>query len=169
MAPQVLIYLYLRERLPSAAGPRRAGLVRAALAVTFLLFNLPWLAVGHRVLFDTVWGVGWIPFTGPFVAWQLLGWVFCGLVVAYVALKGLLWVVGWVERRRAGTTDRFVSFELSRAPEVQLSRRRFLARATYAYATLGAAVSTYAIWTPYDLPRAPPPAPTSPPRPPPLP
>ncbi len=153
MAPQVLIYLYLRERLPSAAGPRRAGPVRAALAVTFLLFNLPWLAVGHRVLFDTVWGVGWIPFTGPFVAWQLLGWVFCGLVVAYVALKGLLWVVGWVERRRAGTTDRFVSFELSRAPEVQLSRRRFLARATYAYATLGAAVSTYGIWSAYELPR----------------
>ncbi len=153
MAPQVLVYLYLRERLPSAAGPRRAGLVRGALAVTFLLFNLPWLAVGHRILFDTVWGVGWIPFTGPFVAWQLLGWVFCGLVVAYVALKGLLWVVGWVERRRVGTTDRFVSFELSRAPEVQLSRRRFLARATYAYAALGAAVSTYGIWSAYELPR----------------
>src|SRR5260370_40201392 len=153
MAPQVLVYLYLRERLPSAAGPRRAGLVRGALAVTFLLFNLPWLAVGHRILFDTVWGVGWIPFTGPFVAWQLLGWVFCGLVVAYVALKGLLWVVGWVERRRVGTTDRFVSFELSRAPEEQLRPRRCLAPAAHAHAALGAAVSTYGIWSAYELPR----------------
>lgn len=151
-APQALLYLYLRERLPSAAGPRRAPLVRGALAVAFLVFNLPWLAVGHRVLFDSVWGVGWIPFIGPFVAWQLLGWVFCGLVVAYVALKGLLWVVGWVERRRAGRTDRLVSFELSQAPEVQLSRRRFLARATYTYAAVGAAVSTYGIWSAYELP-----------------
>src|SRR5437899_9166446 len=68
VAPQVLIYLYLRERLPDPTRPRQAHLLRAALATVFLVCNLPWLAVAYRVLFDTVWGVTWIPFTGPFVA-----------------------------------------------------------------------------------------------------
>ncbi|HYK83205.1 MAG TPA: metallophosphoesterase [Gemmatimonadales bacterium] len=153
MAPQGLLYLYLRERLPGAAPPRRAHLVRATLAAVFVVFNLPWLAVAHRVLFDTVWGVGWIPFTGPFVAWQLLGWGFTGLVVLYVAFKGVLWVVGRVEQRHAGKTDRLITLELSRDPAVQLSRRRFLARATYGYAALGAAVATHGIWSAYRLPQ----------------
>jgi uncharacterized protein len=151
-APQVLIYLYLRDRLPDPTRPRRAHLQRAALAAVFLLFNLPWLAVAQRVLFDTVWGVGWIPFTGPFIAWQLLGWVFCGLVTVYLALKGMLWLVGRLERWKVGRTDRLVTFELSQVPTVQLSRRQFLARATYTYAAAGAAVSAYGIWSAYRLP-----------------
>ena len=99
MAPQVLIYLYLNERLPDPTKPRQARLVRAALAGVFALFNFSWIFVAHRVLFGTVWGISWIPFTGPWVAWQLLGWVFAGLVVLYLAAKVVLWVVGKVERR----------------------------------------------------------------------
>ena len=59
IAPQALIYLYLRERLPDPTRPRQARLVRAGLAAVFLVFNLPWLAVAHRILFDSVWGVSW--------------------------------------------------------------------------------------------------------------
>jgi predicted MPP superfamily phosphohydrolase len=153
MAPQGLLYLYLRERLPDAAGPRRAPLVRIALAAAFVVFNVPWLAVAHRIVFDTVWGVSWIPFIGPFVAWQLLGWVFCALVAVYVGLKGMLWVVGQVERRRVGKTDPLVAFELSSVPAIRVTRRQFLARATYAYAAAGAAVSSYGIWSAYRLPQ----------------
>ncbi len=152
MAPQALIYLYLRERLPDPTRPRRARLVRAALTAVFLVFNLPWLAVAQRVLFDTVWGVSWVPYTGPFVAWQMLGWVFCGLVAVYLALKGILWLVGKVERWKLGKTDSLVTFELSDAPTVRLSRRQFLARVTYSYAAAGAAVSGYGIWSAYRLP-----------------
>src|SRR3989475_6118562 len=34
------------------------------------------------------------PYTTLFrsLAWQMLGWVFCGLVAVYLALKGVLWV-----------------------------------------------------------------------------
>jgi predicted MPP superfamily phosphohydrolase len=146
VAPQLLIYLYLRDRLPPPAR-------RAILTGVFVLFNLPWLAVAHRVLFDTVWGVGWIPFTGPFIAWQLMGWVFCGLVVVYVAFKAILWVVGRLERWKVGRMDPLVTFELSNVPSVRLTRRQFLARATYAYAAAGAAVSGYGIWSAYRLPQ----------------
>ena len=45
VAPQVLIYLYLRDRLPDPTRPRQAHLLRAALATVFLVCNLPWLAV----------------------------------------------------------------------------------------------------------------------------
>src|SRR5207249_6733091 len=105
MAPQALIYLYLRDRLADPTRPRQARLLRAALATVFVVFNLPWLAVAHRVLFDTVWGVTWIPLTGPFLVWQMLGWVFCGLVAVYLALKGVLWVVGKLERWKVGRTE----------------------------------------------------------------
>src|SRR6266705_53766 len=105
IAPQVLVYLYLRERLPDPTRPRQARVLRAALAGVFVVFNLPWLAVAWRVLFDTVWGVSWVPFIGPFMAWQLLGWVFCGLVAVYLAFKGILWVVGRWERWKVGRTD----------------------------------------------------------------
>jgi len=152
MAPQALIYLYLRDRLPDPTRPRQARLLRAALATVFVVFNLPWLAVAHRVLFDTVWGVTWIPLTGPFLAWQMLGWVFCGLVAVYLALKGVLWVVGKLERWKVGRTDPLVTFELSNVPSVQLTRRQFLARATYVYAGAGAALSGYGIWSAYRLP-----------------
>src|SRR6266516_5860573 len=76
VAPQILIYLYLRERLPDPARPRRGHVVRVVLAAVFIVFNLPWLVVGQRVLFGgTMWGVGRIPLTGPWIAWQLLGWI----------------------------------------------------------------------------------------------
>src|SRR3989454_2757522 len=80
VAPQVLIYLYLRERLPDPTRPSRARLVRAVLGVVFAGFNLPWLLVAVRVLFGSVWGIGRIPYLGPWIAWQILGWIFCGLV-----------------------------------------------------------------------------------------
>jgi predicted MPP superfamily phosphohydrolase len=152
MAPQVLLYRYLWERLPNPTRPRRARIARAALTVVFVVFNVPWIFVVHRVLYGTVWGISWIPFTGPWIAWQLLGWTFLAVVVLYLVLKGLLWLVGQIERRTLGRVDPVVAFELSDTPAVQLSRRQFLARGTYAYATVGAALSTYGIWSAYRLP-----------------
>jgi uncharacterized protein len=152
MAPQVLLFRYLWDRLPNPTRPRRARIVRGALTVIFCLFNIPWIYVAHRVLYGTVWGISWIPFTGPWIAWQLLGWTFLALVVLYVALKGLLWVLGRLERWKLGRVDRVVAFELSDAPAVRLSRRQFLARGTYAYAAAGATLSTYGIWSAYRPP-----------------
>src|SRR5438094_8976871 len=88
IAPQVLIYLYLRERLPDPERPNQARRVRTVLAGLFMLFNLPWLYVGQRLLFGgSLWGVGRIPFTGPWIAWQLLGWIYCALVTLYFLAK----------------------------------------------------------------------------------
>src|SRR6266496_6067095 len=85
VAPQILIYLYLRQRLPDPARPQRARVVRASLGALFAVLNVPWLFVGWRVLFGgSVWGVGRISFTGPWIAWQLLGWIFCALVALYL-------------------------------------------------------------------------------------
>jgi len=152
ISPQVLLYRYLWERLPNPTRPHQARIARVALTVIFVVFNIPWIFVANRVLYGTVWAIGWIPFTGPWIAWQLLGWIFLTLVVLYVALKGALWVLGWIERRKLGHVDPVVEFELSRAPAVQLTRRQFLARGTYAYAGLGAALSGYGIWSAYRLP-----------------
>src|SRR5881396_1562925 len=146
VAPQILIYLYLRERLPDPARPRRARLGRAALAAVFAVFNVPWIFVARRVLFGSVWGVGRIPYLGPWIAWQLLGWIFCALLVLYFVGRGV-WRTGRQLLRRP--TDR-----LSASPaDGLLSRRRFLARATYAYAAAGATLSTYGIWSAYRLPQ----------------
>ena len=137
IAPQILIYLYLRARLPDRA--------RAGLAAVFAVFNFPWIFVARRVLFGTVWGVGRIPYLGPWIAWQLLGWIFCALLVVYFVGRGV-WRTGRQVLRRP--TDR-----LSASPADRLlSRRRFLARATYAYAATGATLSTYGIWSAYRLP-----------------
>jgi len=155
MAPQVLLCRYLWERLPNPERPRQAGIARAALTVLFVVFNIPWIFVAHRVLFGTVWGIGWIPYTGPWVAWQLLGWIFLALVVLYLVLKGLLWLLGWIERWKLGRVDPVVAFELSDAPAARLTRRQFLARGTYAYAAAGAALSTYGIWSAYRVPIVP--------------
>src|SRR6184192_869086 len=84
VSPQVLLYLYLRERLPDPTRPERARLVRTALAAVFTSFNLPWAFVVGRVLFGSVWGVGRIPYLGPWIAWQLLGWIFCSLLSVYI-------------------------------------------------------------------------------------
>ncbi len=152
MAPQVLLYLYLNERLPDPTRPRQARVARVALAAVFAVFNFPWLFVAHRLLFGSIWGVSWIPFTGPWIAWQLMGWGLGALVTLYLAVKGVLWLVGKVEQRQLGRVDRVVAFELSDVPAVRLSRRQFLARATYTYAGAGAALSTYGIWSAYRMP-----------------
>src|SRR5213592_928392 len=146
IAPQVLLYLYLRDRLPDPTNPRRARLVRGGLAAVFTLFNFPWLFVARRVLFGTVWGTGQIPYLGPWIAWQIMGWGMFGAVTLYA----LGWAIyGFVVRvRRPAGADRPVD-----PPERQLSRRRFLARATYAYAGAGAALSAYGIWSAYRLPQ----------------
>jgi predicted MPP superfamily phosphohydrolase len=156
MAPQVLIYLYLRQRLPDPARPRRTRLGRAALTAVFAVFNLPWIFVARRVLFGTVWGVGRIPYLGPWIAWQMLGWIFCALVCVYVFGRGVWWLSGKArgalgvgraapapgthDHARPPTTDRL------------LSRRRFLARATYTYAAAGTSLSIHGIWSAYRLP-----------------
>ncbi len=160
MAPQVLIYLYLRERLPDPTRPRQARLVRIMLAAVFSAFNLPWLAVGQRVLFGgSMWGVGRIPLTGPWIAWQLLGWIYCALVTVYLFGKGVWWLAtkvrgAWfvVQARATRPSEPHWERPLTTHHAV-VSRRRFLARATYAYAGAGVALSTYGIWSAYRLPQ----------------
>jgi len=154
VSPQLLLYLYLRERLPDPTRPERARRVRIGLATTFAIFNLPWVLVAGRALSGSMWGVGRIPYLGPWIAWQLLGWIFGVLVAVYVI--GKLVVRGSRElgavllraRRTAEHRD-----EPLPAPGSFLSRRRFLARATYSYAAAGAALSTSGIWSAYGLPR----------------
>src|SRR5690242_19141301 len=159
MAPQVLIYLYLRGRLPDPLDPGRARLVRVGLGAVFALFNLPWLIVGWRVLFGgSVWGVGRIPFTGPWIAWQLLGWIYCALVAVYVLGKGVWWLAGklrgawYVVAARALDSPAAHLTEPLTTHHALMSRRRILARATYAYAGAGAALSGSGIWSAYQLP-----------------
>jgi predicted MPP superfamily phosphohydrolase len=101
-----------------------------------------------------MWGVGRIPYLGPWIAWQLLGWIFGVLVAVYVivtlVVRGSreLGAVLLRSRRTAEHRD-----EPLPAPGSLLSRRRFLARATYSYAAAGAALSTYGIWSAYRLPQ----------------
>ena len=98
IAPQVLIFLYLRERLPDPSRPRQARVVRWALASLFAVFNFPWVLVAVRMLSGSLWGVGRIPYIAPWIAWQLMGWVFCGLVCVYLLAKGVM----RSEERRVG-------------------------------------------------------------------
>src|SRR5437899_8513664 len=140
LAPQVLIYLYLRERLPDPNQPDRARVVRRALAVIFITLNIPWLLVGARVLFGgSVWSVGRIPFTGPWIAWQLLGWIYGALVAMYLFGKGVWWLAtkvrgGWyVVQARANRPSEPHREQPLTTHHAVVSRRRFLARATYAY------------------------------------
>jgi len=158
VAPQVLIYLYLRERLPDAAAPRRARLVRSGLAALFGVMNLPWIIVAHRMLFGSLWGIGRIPWIALWVAWQIMGWVFCGLVCVYVLGKGVWWLIvklrgEWGVVRdgasRSSMSHRQVPLPTPHSP---VSRRQFLARATYAYAGAGLGLSTYGIWSAERLP-----------------
>jgi predicted MPP superfamily phosphohydrolase len=160
VAPQVLIYLYLHERLPDPTQPRQAHRVRVALATVFIVFNLPWLVVGQRVLFGgSMWGVGRIPFTGPWIAWQLLGWIYCALVTVYLFGKMLWWLGAKLRGKRGAGPSAAENGALAQrgeplpAPRSLLSRRRFLARATYAYAGVGTALSAYGIWSAYRLPQ----------------
>jgi uncharacterized protein len=154
VSPQVLLYLYLRERLPDPTRPARARRVRVGLAATFAIFNFPWVLVAGRALSGSMWGVGRIPYLGPWIAWQLLGWIFGVLVAAYVIVKLVvrgsreLGAVLLGARRTAQHQD-----ERLPAPGSRISRRRFLARATYSYAAAGVALSTYGIWSAYRLPQ----------------
>jgi len=143
IAPQVLIYLYLRERLPDPTMPRQARLVRWGLTAVFTAFNFPWIFVARRVLFGTVWGIGRIPYIAPWIAWQMMGWVFCGLVCVYLMGKGVWWLwTKWRGRSDVGATEQANT----------LSRRQFLTRVTYAYAAAGLGLSTYGIYSAERLP-----------------
>ncbi|MGH7672532.1 MAG: metallophosphoesterase [Gemmatimonadales bacterium] len=146
IAPQVLIYLYLRERLPDPSRPRRARLVGWSLAAVFIVMNLPWIVVARRVLFGSVWGIGRIPYIAPWIAWQIMGWVFCGLVALYVLGKGVRGA--WYAVRAKAKPEPRAPLTADRA----LSRRQFLARATYAYAAAGLGLSAYGIWSADRLP-----------------
>jgi len=147
IAPQVLLYLYLRERLPDPTRPRRARVVRWALAAVFAVFNFPWVIVAVRMFSGSLWGIGRIHYIAPWIAWQMLGWVFCGLVCVYLLAKGVRRASYVVRTRLSPRTD---------APrtthDAGLSRRQFLARATYAYAAAGLGLSTYGIWSADRLP-----------------
>jgi len=159
VAPQVLLYLYLRERLPDPTRPQRARLVRTGLAAVFTLFNLPWAFVAGRALFGSVWGVGRIPYLGPWIAWQLLGWIFGALVTVYLLGKGAWWLGrrvrgAWYVVRSGAPADVAEQRTQARTTyHATISRRQFLARATYAYAAAGVALSTYGIWSAYRLPQ----------------
>lgn len=150
----MLIYLYLRQRLPDPTRPRQARVVRWGLAAVFTAFNFPWIFVARRVLFGTVFGTGGIPYLGPWIAWQMMGWVFCGLITVYLLGKFLLWgsgALGAVLSRAQRSLAPPPSAPLP-ASRSLLSRRQFLARATYAYAAAGLGLSAYGIWNAERLP-----------------
>jgi hypothetical protein len=147
MAPQVLLYAYLRERLPNPTRPRQAQIVRWSLAAVFAVFNFPWVLIARRVLTHTVWRSGEIPYLGPWIAWQMLGWVFCGLVSVYLLGKGVRGA--WYVVHKKASPEPNAPLTTHHA---QLSRRQFLARATYAYAAAGLGLSGYGIWNAGRLP-----------------
>src|SRR5690349_9026255 len=130
IAPQAVLYVYLRDRLPNRSRPRQARIVRWSLILLFAFFNFPWIFVARRVLFGSVWSKGWIPYIGPWVAWQMLGWVFLGLVAVYVLCEGAVLFAGRLRRRGSPSGT-------------GLTRRQFLNRGTYAYAGAGFALSAY--------------------------
>jgi hypothetical protein len=151
VVPQVLVYLYLRERLPDPTRPRQARLVRTGLAAAFTIFNIPWIVVAGRVLFGSLWGLGRIPYLGPWIAWQILGLIFAAAVSVYLAGKVVVWAAGalraLVARRPGGAAARGQAAPPT-APSPspsRISRRRFLARATYGYAGTGAVLSGHGI------------------------
>ncbi|HZE95046.1 MAG TPA: metallophosphoesterase [Gemmatimonadales bacterium] len=138
-APQLLLYLYLRERLPLTA--------RRPLAVVFVVFNIPWVIVAVRMFSGSLWGISRTPYIAPWIAWQLLGWIFCALVAVYIVGKAAWRLGGWAVRKLRSTP----TAEPPNRPTA-LSRRQFLARATYAYAAAGLGVSAYGIWSAERLP-----------------
>ena len=88
----------------------------------------------------------------------MLGWIFAGLVAVYIVGKSLVWLTrqvrgAWSVAFPAVQRSAEENRSLPRTThDAQLSRRRFLARATYAYAAAGAALSTYGIWNAERLP-----------------
>jgi len=146
IAPQALLYVYLRGRLPNPDRPRQARWVRAGLIVLFTFFNLPWIFVARRVLFASVWSRGWIPYVGPWVAWQMLSWVLLALISGYVLVK---WAKRGLGRLRGLLKTKAA---VPPRPAASLSRRQFLARGTYAYAGAGFAISAFGLWEAARLP-----------------
>lgn len=146
MTPQVVLFRYLWERLPAVAAPARARWIKAGLVVTFTFFDLPWIFVARRVLFGTVWGEGGIPLLAPWVAWQLLGWIYGGLVAVYILGKWGRGLWGWLLVRFRPTSAP------PRAAASSITRRRFLATATYAFAGTGLSLTGYGIWDAKRLP-----------------
>jgi predicted MPP superfamily phosphohydrolase len=146
-APQVVLYLYLRERLPLPA--------RRWLTLVFIVFNIPWGIVAVRMFSGSLWGISRVPYIAPWIAWQFLGWIFCGLVTLYLIGKGAVWLVGKIVRRTPYAVRR-ESQEQSGAQltahSARLSRRQFLVRATYAYGAIGVGFSAYGIWNAERLP-----------------
>ena len=61
ITPQLLLFLYLWERLPNPERPTRARRVRLGLAALFVVFDFPWLFVARRVLVGGVFGPDRIP------------------------------------------------------------------------------------------------------------
>jgi len=143
-SPQLLLYLYLRERLPLSA--------RRWLALVFTVFNSPWLIVAVRMFSGSLWGISRIPYIAPFIAWQFLGWIFCGLVCLYLLGKGVVWLVKKVRGEWGVVRDGARPKEPLPTPHSLVSRRQFLARATYAYAAAGLGLSAYGIWSAERLP-----------------
>ncbi|PYP16286.1 MAG: hypothetical protein DMD54_10225 [Gemmatimonadetes bacterium] len=142
-SPQLLLFLYLRERLPLRT--------RLWLAVVFVVFNIPWAIVAVRMFSGSLWAMSRVPYIAPFIAWQLLGWIFCALVCVYLVGKGIWWLIGRV--RGAWYVVRGKQSDAPRTREQErVSRRQFLARATYAYAAAGLGLSAYGIWSAEQLP-----------------
>ena len=138
-APQVLLYLYLRERLPLSA--------RRWLTLVFVVFNIPWGIVAVRMFSGSLWGISRVPYIAPWIAWQFLGWVFCGLVAVYILGKAVRRLGGLAVRKLRGPPT-------AEPPNrsTALSRRQFLVRATYAYGAVGVGFSAYGIWSAERLP-----------------
>jgi len=149
LTPQVVLFRYLWVRLPDPRVPARTWIVRVVLTLVFALFNFPWIFVARRVLFGSMWSGGVIPMLAPWLAWQLLGWVFLALVSLYIGGKALVWLV---RRRRGGRTVVLVGADGKSAPHSLISRRRFLARATYAYGATGLTLAGYGIESARGLP-----------------
>jgi predicted MPP superfamily phosphohydrolase len=138
-SPQLLLFLYLRERLPLRA--------RWWLAVIFIVFNIPWGIVAVRMFTGSLWGISRVPYIAPFIAWQFLGWIFAGLVAVYVLGKAV-WRLGGLA---VGKLRRVPTAEPPNRPTA-ISRRQFLVRATYAYGAVGVGLSGYGIWSAERLP-----------------
>ena len=138
-SPQLLLYLYLRERFPVTA--------RRVLPVVFIVFNIPWIIVGVRMFSGSLWGISRVPYIAPFIAWQLLGWIFCALVAVYLLVKAV-WRLGGLAVSKMHASQTAEPPNRSTA----LSRRQFLVRATYTYAAAGVGLSAYGIWSAERLP-----------------
>lgn len=151
LTPQVLLFRYLWVRLPDPERPGYTRVVRLGLTVVFLLFDFPWIFVARRVLFGSVWSGGSIPMLAPWLAWQLLGWMFGALVSVYILGKAIVWVARRLRGEWGSARDGASRGHGARrreplpAPPSPISRRRFLARATYAYAATGLGLTGYGI------------------------